>query len=520
MKRFAHMSSKELYAVISGVLLTAAFPKIELWWVAWFALVPLLFSLKDQSPRKSFRLGFIAGIFHYLTLMYWLAYTMHTYGRLPWSLSVPVLFLLACYLALYIAAFSYAISFLCRTPNMLILVVPIAWVSLEYVRAKLFSGLPWELMGYSQHSLLPVVQFSEISGVYGVSFLIVFANAAIFLIFLSLFNKRWHGIQVSRRFSGISVLSFVLMVGCAWVYGVHRIQEIDRQIAAAPSVRVAVIQGNIDQAIKWDLRFQEASTEKYIRLSQETQKYNPDLIIWPETATPFYFLHEKELSVKVFQGIQNTRAEYLIGSPSIRRRGKSVHYFNSAYLIHPEGKLYGKYNKAHLVPFGEYVPFKKWLPFLGKMVAHVGDFQPGRAGHVIAWGDHELGVQICFEIIFPALSRAMVKNQAALLVNITNDAWFGKSSAPYQHFSMTTFRAVENRRSIARSANTGISGFIDPAGRVSASTSLFEEATLTQTIPLLDTVSFYTRFGDLFALICVAAGIVIVILRLTVKCVT
>jgi len=197
----------------------------------------------------------------------------------------------------------------------------------------------------------------------------------------------------------------------------------------------------------------------------------------------------------------------LVGSPSFISDQNRIKYYNSAYLIKPDGTVAGKYDKVHLVPFGEYVPFKRWLPFLGKIVAHVGDFQAGRSGNTIEGPVPRLGVQICFEIIFPMLSRALVQNEAALLVNITNDAWFGKSSAPYQHFSMAVFRAVENRRSLVRAANTGISGFIDPIGRIIASTPLDEEAALVHRVPILREKTYYTRHGDIFALACLVTAV-------------
>ena len=219
-------------------------------------------------------------------------------------------------------------------------------------------------------------------------------------------------------------------------------------------------------------------------------------------------LNNIELSKMVKRGIHDTGVDFLFGSPSFRRWKNKIEYYISAYLVGPEGNIFGKYDKVHLVPFGEYVPLKKFLPFLGKIVEHVGDFRSGEKGHTIQWGEYRLGIQICYEIIFPNLSRAMTKNNAALLVNITNDAWFGRSSAPYQHFSMAIFRAVENRRSIIRSANTGISGFIDPWGRVVASTQLFTDAIVTRTVPILDEKTFYSRFGDLFAIACLALTLI------------
>jgi len=170
--------------------------------------------------------------------------------------------------------------------------------------------------------------------------------------------------------------------------------------------------------------------------------------------------------------------------------------------------VFGRYDKARLVPYGEYIPLKKIMPFLGKIVAQVGDFVPGTKGKTIFWNDCRIGVQICYEIIFPDLSRAMAKNNAAFLINITNDAWFGNTSASYQHFSMSVLRAVENRRSVVRAANTGISGFIDPSGRIKEKTGLFEEATLTKKMPVYEEKTFYTRNGDIFALACVGAAFV------------
>jgi apolipoprotein N-acyltransferase len=209
----------------------------------------------------------------------------------------------------------------------------------------------------------------------------------------------------------------------------------------------------------------------------------------------------------VLAGIEQADTDFLIGSPSFERQEKGEIYFNSAYLVSPVTKNISKYDKAHLVPYGEYVPFRKWLPFLGKLVAQVGDFRPGPPGKILPWHNNDLGVQICYEIIFPGLSRAMVKNNAVLLINITNDAWFGKTSGPYQHFSMTIFRAVENRRALARAANTGISGFIDPVGRILASTPLLEEAALTRALPLIRSTTFYTRYGDMLALACLAGAL-------------
>ena len=500
------------WAILSGVLLTGAFPKIGLDWLAWIALVPLLYAIKDLSAGTSFRVGFITGLVHFLTLLYWLVPVMRTYGYLPMYLSVSVLVLLAAFLALFIALFSTALSAVGRKPAGCLTLIPLIWVALEYIRSFIFSGFPWELLGYSQYNRLQLIQISDILGVYGLSALIAFVNGAIFITLLHIVKRRWQHTNITKRLAAGSIIALILAVALTGSYGHWRLKAIDRLITIAPKTRISVIQGNIDQAVKWDPAFQIETIKKYNQLSSSVSKLQPDLIVWPESATPFYFLYDVAPSEMVIEGIRQTGTDYLIGSPSFVRTDGVVQYYNSAYLIIPEEKTLGKYDKTHLVPFGEYVPFKKWLPFLGKIVAQVGDFRAGKVGKTLPWRKEQLGVQICYEIIFPGLSRAMAKNNASILVNITNDAWFGKTSGPYQHFSMTVFRAVENRRSLARSANTGISGFIDPAGRILASTDLLQDVVATQMVPMLKERSIYTQIGDLFAQACLALVLLIMLI--------
>lgn len=509
------MSHKKnmLLAALSGLLLTGAFPKIGWDWLIWFALLPLLFALKDTSPRSALRLGFVTGLIHFLTLLYWLVPVMRTYGFLPAYLSIAILCLFAAVLAVFIALFSAALAAFGKTPVRCLLMVPICWVALEYLRSFIFSGFPWELLGYSQFNRLQLIQISDIFGVYGLSGLIALTNGTFLLCLLFFTKRRWQKTNISNRLAMGSIIVLMAAFGLTLLYGHWRLNTIDKRIAASPKARVAVIQGNIDQAIKWNPAFQIDTVKKYNRLSASTIEQHPDLIVWPEASTPFYFLYDIKPSELVFEGIHQTGKDYLIGSPSFVRNNAGDQYFNSAFLISPQTKTMVKYDKTHLVPYGEYVPFKKWLPFLGKIVAQVGDFEAGKIGNTLPWKDQQIGVQICYEIIFPALSRAMAKNNASLLINITNDAWFGKTSGPYQHFSMTVFRAVENRRSLARAANTGISGFIDPAGRVLASTALLEEAALTRSLPLLKEKSIYTQTGDLFARGCMAVVLLLTVLE-------
>ncbi|CAB5153667.1 Apolipoprotein N-acyltransferase / Copper homeostasis protein CutE [Olavius algarvensis associated proteobacterium Delta 3] len=497
-------------ALLSGLMMSAAFPKIGADWIAWVALVPFFLSLRNlDGAGEALRLGLFAGLAHYLSLVYWLAYTMNTYGNLPYTLNIPILFLFALYLSMFWAAFSVVVYRTCHRPWILLISAPAAWVGLEFLRSVLFTGFPWEMLGHCMYRRQILIQICDMTGAYGLSAIVVLCNGAVLTGMLWILGKDWQGHPISGRSAlSAAVISIAAMVVCVG-YGMWRSDDLYRQMANRPHLRVAVVQGNINQAIKWDPAHQVASIEKYIRLSKTARRLTPDLVVWPETATPFYFPMQPRLTRKVIEGVRGTGTDFLFGSPSYVATGNDHAYFNSAYLVLSSGTVAGRYDKAHLVPFGEYVPLKKWLPFLGKIVAQVGDFRSGSPGQVLAWDKGGIGVLICYEAIFPELSRAMAANGASLLVNITNDAWYGRSSAPFQHFSMSVFRAVENRRSLVRAANTGISGFIDPVGRILQTTPLFEDAVIGQSLPVLEQTSTYTRRGDVFALACVVISLLL-----------
>lgn len=487
-------------------MLTAAFPRIGVSPLAGLALVPLLLAIRAVAPGEAFRLGWVAGMAHFLSLTHWLAHTMGTYGGLPVWVSVPLLGLLAAYLALFPAAFAATLVALRPAPALLPPAAAAIWTGLEYVRAHLLTGFPWALLGYAPYRQLHLIQISDMVGVYGVSFLLVVVNASVFLAILAGWKRTWVGRTVSGRRAVFAVAAALLAVGGVLGYGAVRLAEIGRLSGAAPVTRAAVIQGNIEQAVKWDPAYQESSVEKYVALSLAAAADRPDLIVWPETAAPFYFTHNRPLTARVMDGVREAGAFFVVGSPAFARGREGVDLFNSAFLVRPDGRIAGRYDKVHLVPFGEYVPLGEFLPFVDKLVAQVGDFRTGEKGEVLRSDGHRLGVLICYEAIFPELARAAVRNRAGLLVNITNDAWYGISGAPYQHFSMAVLRAVETRRGLVRAANTGISGFVDPSGRIAGTTGLFEDATLTRPLPVLDTTTIYTRTGDLFAWLCLAGA--------------
>jgi apolipoprotein N-acyltransferase len=501
-----------LTTITAALLLTAAFPKIGLDWLAWVALAPLLWALNSVSPGEAFRRGIIFGIAHFLSLLYWLVPTMVKYGHLPLYLSIAILFLFATILSLvFVGPMTWGFALAGQTPARALVLFPVFWVAADFLRSFLFTGFPWELLGYSQYRRLHLIQIVDIVGVYGLSGLVAFTNAALLLGYLAVTGRPWCGKPVRGRFALAGAAAAIAMVGLTWIYGEVRIAQVDRMAAEAPKARVAVIQGNIEQAQKWDPAFQKAAIAKYLRLSLSTLGKRPELIVWPESAAPFYFLAEGPPTRMVMQGIAEAATYFLIGAPAFEMRGEKADYYNSAYLVGPRTEVLGRYDKAHLVPYGEYTPFKEYLPFLGKIVEHVGDFKPGEKGKTLEWMGRKLGIQICYEIIFPELSRAQVQNGARLLITITNDAWYEKTAGPYQHFSLAVLRAVENRRVVARAANTGISGFIDPAGRPLDLTPLMEEAAVVRELPLPDTLTLYTRWGDVWAWVCliVSAGMII-----------
>ena len=498
--------SKMALALVAGLVLTAAFPRTGWFFLAGAGYVPLLLALRDVSVWNAWRLGLITGLAHALSLLYWIAHTISTYGHVPIVTALAILMLLATYIALYTAALAALAVYAGRSPLLVPIVLPAFLAALEYLRGHLLTGFPWGFLGHSPYAFRPLIQMADVTGVYGVSFLLMMINAALTLLVLGRGGKTWQGRPVSHRIATGWGLATAGVLAIAITYGVVRINHVEEQALQAPRLQVAVVQGNIPQAAKWDPAFQILTTKKYIQLSLKAAAAHPDLVVWPETATPFHMHHNKVLTGMVRRGVQAAGTHFVIGSPFFTRRDGRMDYYNSAFLVAPDGRIGPRYDKAHLVPFGEYVPLRRWLPFVGKLVAQVGDFVAGQPGQVLKWRDHRLAPLICYEAIFPALTRAAVQNGADLLINQTNDAWYGLTSAPYQHLSLCVFRAVESRRSFIRAANTGISGFIDPTGRISAPTGLFVDAVANQEVAALTRQSIYTRIGDAFAWLCLAAA--------------
>lgn len=477
-----------LLALLSGLLLTASFPPGRFAFLAWFALVPLLRSLEKARPSLAFRLGLAAGLAHSLTLIYWVIIVMGHYGHLPLPVSVSILILFSLYLSVYPAVFAWGCSYIANSFLGSFKVAGL-WVALEYVRANILTGFPWCLLGHSQYLNLEAIQVADLVGAYGTSFVIVLTSALIHGVLLERNPGRW------KLEAPLALMLLALALG----YGVYRLPD---SSPSQGSLKVAIAQGNIDQSLKWNPIYQEKTVRIYRTLTLRSQPFGPDLVVWPETALPLFFQDGEPLAQSVLHTAREAGTHLIFGSPAYRRENGSVSFFNRAYLASPQGKILAFYDKVHLVPFGEYVPMKRLLPFVQRLVVSAGDFLPGENVAPLPLPRAPAGVLICFESIFPELGREMTEKGAALLVNLTNDAWYGMSSAPFQHFAMAVFRAVENRRPVVRAANTGISAFILPSGKILGQSDLFTEALLTGEIPLPDSRrTLYTRYGDWFALL-------------------
>jgi apolipoprotein N-acyltransferase len=490
-----------LLSLFSGLLLILSFPNFDLEFLAWVALVPLLYSIEGKGLYRSFLLGFLTGMISFLGILYWIVVAVHTYGNVPLILSGFILLLLVTYLSLYMGAFTYFTRLIqIRSGLQPILLTPILWVALEYLRSLLLTGFPWANLSYSQYLNLPFIQMADVTGAYGLSFVILLVNGTLFLVIHQWSKKTFPFKEV--------IIAAIILLGFL-IYGYLKMGRIDRQMTRNPPLKVGLVQGNIDQSVKWDKSFEIETLKIYEKLSFRVAEAKPDLIIWPETATPFFFQDAREYQPFVLDIPKKTNAFLLFGTPSYRIQKGKVNHYNSAYLVSPSGELIGKYDKIHLVPFGEYVPMQNLLFFIGSLGEGIGDFKPGREIFNFSLPQGKFGVLICFEIIFPDLCRRFVKRGANFLVTITNDAWFGKTSAPYQHFSIATFRAVENRVFVARAANTGITGFIDPRGKIIKEGGIFTEEALNGTIRLSSQKTFYTLYGDIFAWLCSALSVLL-----------
>lgn len=484
------------FAVCTGVLLFLSFPRYGSGLLTWVAFIPLFFALKDATKfSQGFLLGFITGVVSYIGIIYWITYVTVNYGYLPLYVGIFLLLLLSCYLSVYVALFAGGVVFL-KKKFPVYLTAPVLWICCEYGKTVIITGFPWENLGYSQYLNTYLLQFADVAGVWGISFLIVLVNAAAFEAIRERSKK-------ACVVAGV-VLSLLAVI---YIYGFYRIAQVDKAVKNSPVIEVSLIQGNIEQAVKWNESYQRETLNIYEELTLGKSPSPGSLIIWPETAAPFRFQDKNYLHDQIVNLARVTKSWLLFGSISLLQREESnklynTNYYNSAYLLSPDGEVKGRYDKVHLVPYGEYVPLRKYMPFVEGFVSGIGDFGKGAGYYPITMNDKKIGVLICYEVILADAARAYKNHGAELLVTITNDAWFGATSAPYQHFSMAVFRAVETRLYLVRSANTGISGIVDPAGRIVAQTGIYQEDSLKDYVKFVKIPTLYDKCGDVLVAIC------------------
>ena len=543
---------KVFLSVLSGALLIFCFPKANLSFLAWFSFLPLFWAVHKKSPGESFFYSYLAGVVFFFGALYWVGYV-----------SGLGFVLLVFYLAVYFGLFGLACSFALKLhPCLSLFFIPSFWVILEYLRSHLFTGFGWALLAHSQSRNLPLIQLSSITGAYGVSFLVMLVNVGIWrIIAANPAPARRGGVnfpplaegparagrdqgegehlvsrknKLTRFITGL--ITFIFLAGVI-IYGYSKLKRPEPEGSA---IKIALIQASIPQELKNSrsglsnlildkhLVLTKLSAVKgEIGLSRPGEKIesgrrpvkSADLVVWPETAVPDYILDKQDLYAAIVEMVKETGIPLLTGLPYYQE--EKDEYYNSAVLFSKEGIPGTRYDKLHLVPFGEYLPLRPLLSSLSNIIDRIdeiGDYNPGLEYTVFSLpGGARFSVLICFEDMVAGLSREFIKRGARLLINITNDAWFENSSAPYQHMDGSIFRAVENGVPLVRCANTGVSCFIDADGRVGKRVRDAEGRDVFITgycadevnLPERSGLTFYTRFGDLFCLLC---GVIVAVM--------
>jgi apolipoprotein N-acyltransferase len=486
-------------ALVSGGLLILCFPKFSLHLLAWIGLVPLFMALEGKKPFRAFLISFATGWGLFSGVFYWI-WSVQSFNLLDY-------FLLAIYLSTYLGIFGHAVQVIrFRTTLPLPFIAPPLWVALEFLRSHAgFLGVPWMLLGHSQFLHPWLIQITSLTGVYGLSFLIVMVNAVLTEVIPLVRAKSWSEfrlVSAGLRLDMIVVATFLLCGSL--IYGAWVVSD----VPADEGIRVTVVQGNIAQNQKWDPTYRDRILDRYMALSRNAAAGHPKLIVWPETAVPGDVQHTP-LLLKELGGLARESGSYLLvgtaASAKFAEKKLAEKEYNNLVLISPDGTISGEYQKQILVPFGEYAPLKGIVRWSEAVATPRQDILAGDQSTLFTMGSLSFGATLCWENVFPDLFRKFVKAGARLMVNATNEALFGDTTAPYQLLAMSVFRAAENRVAVVRSTNTGISAFIDPYGRIidelkgSDGRRVFVEGALTGTVPLSHGQTFYTRYGEVFA---------------------
>ena len=449
-----------LFAAVSGLLWALCFGRHSLPVASFLALAPLVVLMRARRPGW---LGWLHGFVYWMTALWWIPPTLVTYGRMPFPAAVPLVGLLAAYLSLFHAAFAGLGAWIWRRGGLLPWVgLPALWVALEWLRTYLGGGFPWNLAAYAWTDVPGALPLSAAIGAYGISFLVVFAATG---VALGVTRWRWEPFAV-----GFGLPLLLLSLGGRWGtrFEVGRFER----LVESPGAPIRLLQPNIANLTAWDESLALRNYGKVLDLSRGACQEGA-LVVLPESATwPFSF--ERDPTVKRdLSELARSGCTVLFNAD---HEEKNVLY-NSAYLLSSEGAT-ARYDKRHLVPFGEYVPFRGIFSFVDKLAREAGEYRPGEGAHLLPWGDERLGLAICYEVVFPEEVADLVRAGATVLVTITNDAWYGDTAAPWQHFRAARFRAAENRRPMLRAAITGISALIAPDGSVRTAIGPFEQGVI------------------------------------------
>lgn len=452
--------------------------------------------LPGQPPRRAFLLGLVCGVAYFIGTIYWTSAVLATFGGMPLPLAVGAMAVLALYLASYPALAALATAqLIARAGRRGIFFLPAAWVATEFGRGMLFGGFPWVPLGNSQVTVLPVAQLASVLGVYGLSALVALVNASIAYAMLT---------PGRRRVWALSAIGTLLVGVAAW--GTWRVADGSLTREGTP-LRLGLVQGNIDQTDKWRPEEARRIITTYIAMTRDVVRRGAEYVLWPESSTPFTFETDPAADTLIRDLAREAGVPLLFGSEQIVQ-GPETRLYNAAFLVGPDGDTAAVYRKMHLVPFGEFFPFQKWLTFAVPLVERLVPFSAGQSVVMLPVGSHLTSTAICYEVVYPALVRAAVAEGSELLTTITNDAWYGRSSAPHQHFALASMRAIEQGRYLARAANTGISGVVDPYGRIVQRSSLFEQVGLVEEVRLLTRRTVYSLLGDVVAYVALALTLV------------
>lgn len=487
--------TRTLLAVASGATLALAFPNYNLSLLAWISVGLLVLASFGARPAVAPLYGFLHALVFYPMSLPWIAVVVQQYGNVGLWTSIGLVALIAIAAGIICAVFSWGIALASRRSVLLTMVLaPDLWVALEFGRAHLpIIAWPWNFTGYAASGNLALVQLTTVTGIYGLSYLIALYGSLIAYAIIAGRQRAWKIVIASA-----AVLIFIA------IGGRHLVP------AANPRFVAHLVQTNFAQSYEYPPDWMDVHAEdldQLARISVDAARKTPGLVVWPESPAPFS-LQDANFAARARKIAQESGNDFLVGAEDWKRdaAGKWL-ATNSAILLNPAGQRVFTYDKIHLVPFGEYVPLRRWLTFAGKIIADLGDFTPGTQYSVGHLPDGRFSTFICFEAVFPDLVRRFDAGGAELLINISNDGWFGRSAAPAQHLMMARVRAVENRRWLLRDTNNGFTVSVDPYGRIVAAFPTDVRGQLDAPYDFRDDMTLYARFGDWFAWLCAIASV-------------